>query len=71
MISGDPSPARQAWKRELGAEYTLTFSGTGDVFVTHPGPLVETMQTATGRAIAAERAEWMASFRTRLLSEIG
>jgi uncharacterized protein len=32
--------------------------------------LVETMQTATGRAIAAERAEWMASFRTRLLSEI-
>jgi len=33
--------------------------------------LVETMQTATGRAMAAERAEWMASFRTRLLSEIG
>lgn len=33
--------------------------------------LVETMQTATARAIAAERAEWMASFRTRLLSEIG
>lgn len=33
--------------------------------------LVDTMQTATGRAIAAERAEWMASFRTRLLSEIG
>jgi uncharacterized protein len=33
--------------------------------------LVETMQTATGRAIAAERAEWIHSFRTRLLSEIG
>jgi len=33
--------------------------------------LADTMQTATGRAIAAERAEWMASFRTRLLSEIG
>jgi uncharacterized protein len=33
--------------------------------------LVETMKTATGRAIATERAEWMASFRTRLLSEIG
>lgn len=32
--------------------------------------LVDTMQTATGRAIATERAEWMASFRTRLLSEI-
>jgi uncharacterized protein len=33
--------------------------------------LVDTMKTATGRAIAAERADWMASFRTRLLSEIG
>ena len=33
--------------------------------------LVDTMNTATGRAIAAERAEWMASFRTRLLSELG
>lgn len=33
--------------------------------------LVDTMATDTGRAIAAERAEWMASFRTRLLSEIG
>jgi len=33
--------------------------------------LVDTMQTQTGHAIAAERAEWMASFRTRLLSEIG
>ena len=32
--------------------------------------LVDTMQTATGRAIATERAEWMASFRTRLLGEI-
>lgn len=32
--------------------------------------VAETMQTATGRAMAAERAEWMASFRTRLLSEI-
>lgn len=33
--------------------------------------LAGTMQTAAGRAIAEERAEWMASFRTRLLSEIG
>ncbi len=32
--------------------------------------LVDTMQTATGRAIANERADWMASFRTRLLTEI-
>ncbi len=34
-------------------------------------PVAAAMQTGTGRAIAAERAEWMASFRTRLLSEIG
>ena len=33
--------------------------------------LVDTMQTEPGRAMAAERAEWMLSFRTRLLSEIG
>ncbi len=32
--------------------------------------IADTMQTATGRAIAAERLEWMESFRTRLLSEI-
>lgn len=32
--------------------------------------LPDMMQTATGRAIAAERAEWMMSFRTRLLAEI-
>lgn len=30
-----------------------------------------TMQTRTGRAMAEERAEWMMSFRTRLLGEIG
>jgi succinyl-diaminopimelate desuccinylase len=38
---------------EVGARYALAFSGTGDVFVTEPGPLVETMQVAvqetTGR----------------------
>ena len=34
-------------------------------------PLVETMQTATGREIAGERAEWVAAFRSRLLREIG
>jgi uncharacterized protein len=33
--------------------------------------IADTMQTATGRAIAAERADWMLSFRTRLLREIG
>ena len=31
---------------EVGAQYTLTFSGTGDVFLTKPGPLVETMANA-------------------------
>ena len=34
-------------------------------------PVAAGMQTAAGRRMAAERAEWMESFRTRLLSEIG
>ena len=38
------------------ARYDLTFSGTGDVFLTQPGPLVETLsqavQTVTGRTPA-------------------
>lgn len=38
---------------EVGARTTLTFSGTGDVFLTEPGPLVGTMAAAvrdvTGR----------------------
>ena len=33
-------------------------------------PVAEAMRTATGRAMAAERADWMASFRTRLLHEV-
>jgi uncharacterized protein len=33
--------------------------------------LPATMQTATGRAMATERADWMMSFRTRLLAEAG
>lgn len=32
--------------------------------------LVDTMQTDAGRAIATERADWMLSFRSRLLREI-
>ena len=32
--------------------------------------IADTMQTNLGRAMAAERAEWMASFRSRLLREI-
>lgn len=32
--------------KELGARWTMTFSGTGDVFLTKPGPLVDTMVAA-------------------------
>jgi uncharacterized protein len=32
-------------------------------------PIVQTMRTEPGRRMAEERADWMASFRTRLLSE--
>ena len=39
---------------ETGAQYSVAFFGTGDVFLTEPGPLVETMrgavQAVTGRA---------------------
>ena len=31
---------------EVGARFDLSFSGTGDVFLTEPGPLVETMRAA-------------------------
>ena len=41
---------------EVGAHFDLSFSGTGDVFLTEPGPLVETVRAAieaeTGRAPA-------------------
>lgn len=47
-------PRLEAWVREqcelsakeLQARYDLTFSGTGDVFLTRPGPLVDTMRRA-------------------------
>lgn len=43
----------EAAAAELSARIELTFSGTGDVFLTKPGPLVETManavEAATGR----------------------
>jgi len=57
-------PKLEAWVREIaakaaaevGARYDLTFSGTGDVFLTAPGPLVDTMTEAvravTGRVPA-------------------
>ena len=57
-------PKIEAWVRktadaaaaELNAKYDVTFSGTGDVFLTKPGPLVSTLQSAvkavTGRTPA-------------------
>jgi succinyl-diaminopimelate desuccinylase len=36
----------EAAAAEVGAQFTLKFSGTGDVFVTEPGVLVDTMQVA-------------------------
>ena len=57
-------PGVEAWvrsqcesaAREIGAQFSLRFFGTGDVFLTEPGPLVETMrkavQSVTGRAAA-------------------
>ena len=57
-------PKVEAWVREqlelaakdVSARYDVTFSGTGDVFLTKPGPLVETMRRAvadlTGRSPA-------------------
>jgi succinyl-diaminopimelate desuccinylase len=42
--------------RETGAQYALRFFGVGDVFLTEPGPLVDTMrgavQAVTGRGAA-------------------
>jgi succinyl-diaminopimelate desuccinylase len=57
-------PKLEAWIRahceavakEMGAHFTLAFSGTGDVFLTTPGPLVHNMSEAvlavTGRVPA-------------------
>jgi succinyl-diaminopimelate desuccinylase len=47
-------PKLEGWVRaqcaaagaELNARWTISFSGTGDVFLTQPGPLVETMRAA-------------------------
>ena len=36
--------------REVDARFELSFSGTGDVFLTEPGPLVETMADAVAAA---------------------
>ncbi|WP_072395947.1 succinyl-diaminopimelate desuccinylase [Hyphomicrobium sp. CS1GBMeth3] len=57
-------PTIEAWVREqcaaaaatIGASYDITFAGTGDVFLTSPGVLVETLSAAvvaeTGRTPA-------------------
>ena len=61
-------PKVEAWVREqsaaaassINAEYQLSFSGTGEVFLTKPGPLVDTMVAAvrevTGRTPALTTA---------------
>jgi succinyl-diaminopimelate desuccinylase len=61
-------PKAEAWVREqcvaaaksIGAEYQVSFSGTGEVFLTKPGPLVDTMVAAvrevTGRTPALTTA---------------
>lgn len=49
-------PKVEAWVREqcamagaeVGARFDVSFSGTGDVFLTKPGPLVDTMRRAVG-----------------------
>ena len=40
----------------MGADYELKFSHTGDVFLTEPGPLVETMAAAV-RAVTGREAK--------------
>lgn len=61
-------PRMEAWVRnqceqaaaEIGARWSVLFSGTGDVFLTKPGPLVDTMAAAvkavTGRTPALTTA---------------
>jgi succinyl-diaminopimelate desuccinylase len=41
---------------EVGATYTLAFSGTGDVFLTEPGPLVDAMAAAV-REVTGQTAK--------------
>jgi succinyl-diaminopimelate desuccinylase len=52
-------PKAEAWVRQqceagaekMGARWSVAFSGTGDVFLTRPGPLVKTMQDAVAAVI--------------------
>src|SRR5262249_3644874 len=41
---------------EVGARFSLSFEGTGNVFLTKPGPLVETMRAAVRAATGREPA---------------
>jgi succinyl-diaminopimelate desuccinylase len=41
---------------EVGARYALSFEGTGDVFLTKPGPLVDTMSAAIEAVTGAKPA---------------
>jgi succinyl-diaminopimelate desuccinylase len=51
-------PKAEAWVREqcgaaaaeVSARWEVSFSGTGDVFLTKPGPLVETLRNAVTEA---------------------
>jgi succinyl-diaminopimelate desuccinylase len=57
-------PKLEAWVRSeidagaktLDARWTVTFSGTGDVFLTKPGPLVETLKSAVKDVLGATPA---------------
>ena len=46
----------EAAAREKGARFSLKFEGTGDVFLTKPGPLVEIMRAAIRSATGREPA---------------
>jgi succinyl-diaminopimelate desuccinylase len=57
-------PSIEAWvregceaaAREVDARFSLSFEGTGDVFLTKPGPLVDTMRAAIQGVTGAEPA---------------
>jgi succinyl-diaminopimelate desuccinylase len=46
----------EAAAKEVGARFSLSFEGTGNVFLTKPGPLVETMRGAIRAATGREPA---------------
>ena len=46
----------EAAAREVDARFSLSFEGTGDVFLTKPGPLVDTMRAAIQGVTGAEPA---------------